>query len=100
MKFLEDIILVIVFFEHLCFVVLGVTGMEGQETKRFLGARKLDRLLVGREDFVVSLWASEKRMLGSAQDYITTDELRQDKEEVFFSGIWLLIFCIYFCFMF
>ena len=28
-KFLEDIILVIVFFEHLCFVVLGVTGTEG-----------------------------------------------------------------------
>jgi hypothetical protein len=44
---LEDIILVIVFLEHLCFVVLGVTGMEGQETERFLGARKLARLLVG-----------------------------------------------------
>jgi hypothetical protein len=99
-KFLEDIILVIVFFKHLCFVVLGVTGMEGQETERFLGARKLARLLVGREDSVVSLWASGKRMLGSAQDYITTDELRQAKEEVFFGGIWLLIFCIYFCFKF
>jgi hypothetical protein len=99
-KFLEDIILVIVFFEHLCFVVLGVTGMEGQETERFLGARKLARLLVGREDSVVSLWESRKRMLGSAHEYITTDELRQAKEEVFFGGIWLLIFCIYFCFKF
>jgi hypothetical protein len=65
-KFLEDIILVIVFFEHLCFVVLGVTGTEGQETERFLGARKPARLLVGREDSVVSLWESGKRMLGSA----------------------------------
>jgi hypothetical protein len=95
-KFLEEMILVIVFFEHLCFVVLGVTGTEGQETERFLGARKPARLLVGREDSVVSLWASGKRMLGSAQDYITTDELRQAKEEVFFGNIWLLIFCIYF----
>jgi hypothetical protein len=33
-KFLEDIIPVIVFFEHLCFSVLGVTGMEGQETRK------------------------------------------------------------------
>jgi hypothetical protein len=54
-KFLEDIILVKVFFKHLCFVVLGVTGTEGQETERFLGARKPARLLVGREDSVVSL---------------------------------------------
>jgi hypothetical protein len=99
-KFLEDIIHVIVFFEHLCFTVLGVTGTEGQETERFLGARKSSRLLVGREDSVVSLWASKKRMLGSAQDYITADELRQNKEEVFFGGILLLIFCIYFCFKF
>jgi hypothetical protein len=99
-KSLEDIFLMMVFFEHLCFVVLGVTGTEGQETERFLGARKPARLLVGWEDFVVSLWASGKRMLGSAQDYITTDELRQAKEEVFFGGIWLLIFCIYFCFKF
>jgi hypothetical protein len=97
---LEEMILVIVFFEHLCFVVLGVTGTEGQETERFLGARKPARLLVGREDSVVSLWASGKRILGSAQDYITTDELLQTKEEVFFSDIWLLIFCIYFCFKF
>jgi hypothetical protein len=65
-KFLEDIILVIVFFEHLCFVVLGVTGTEGQETKRFLGARKPARLLVSREDSIVSLWERGKRMLGSA----------------------------------
>jgi len=93
-KFLEDIILVIVFFEHLCFVVLGVTGTEGQETERFLGSRKPARLLVGREDYVVSLWESGKRMLGSTQDYITTDELRQAKEEVFFDGIWLLILYI------
>jgi hypothetical protein len=76
----------------LCFVVLRVTGTEGQETKRFFGARKSARLLVGREDSVVSLWESGKRMLGSTQDYITTDELRQAKVEVFFNGIWLLIF--------
>ena len=67
----------IVSFEHLCFAVLGVTGTEGQETERFLGARKLARILVGREDSVVSLWANGKRMLGSAQDYSTTGELRQ-----------------------
>ena len=60
MKFLEDIILVIVFFENLCFVVLGVMGMEGQETERFLGYRKSARLLVGWEDSVVSFWASGK----------------------------------------
>ena len=100
MKFLEEMILVIVFFEHLCFTVLGVTGTEGQETERFLGARKLARLLIGREDSVVSLWASEKIILGSAQDYITTDELLQTKEEVFFSDILLLIFWVYLCFKF
>ena len=90
----------IVSFEHLCFAILGVTGTEGQETERFLGARKPARLLVGKEDSVVSLWASGKRMLGSAQDYITIDELREATVEVFFDGIWLLIFCIYFCFKF
>jgi hypothetical protein len=84
----------------LCFVVLGVTGTEGQENERFLGARKLARLLLYREDSVVSLWESGKIMFGSAQDYITTDELRQAKVEVFFDGIWLSIFCIYFCFKF
>ena len=84
MKFLEDIILVKVFFKHLYFVVPGITGTEGQEIERSLGARarKPSRLLVGREDSVVSLWASGKRMLGSAQYYITTDEFRQ-AEEVF-----------------
>ena len=92
MKFLEEMILVIVSFEHLCFAVLGVTGMEGQETERFPGSRKPARLLVGREDSIVSLWASGKRMLGSAQDYSTTSELRQAKEEVFFSDILLLMF--------
>jgi hypothetical protein len=64
-KFLEDIIIAIVFFHHLYFVFLGVTGTEGQENERFLGARKPDRLLVGREDSVVSLWERGKRMLGS-----------------------------------
>jgi hypothetical protein len=64
-KSLEDIFLMIVFFEHLFFVVLGVMGTEGQETERFIGARKLARLLVGWEDSVVSLWASGKRMVGS-----------------------------------
>jgi len=53
--FFEEMILVIVSFEHLCFDVLGVTGTEGQETERFLGARKPARLLVGRENSVVSL---------------------------------------------
>ena len=66
MKFLEDIIRVIVFFEHLCFVVLGVTSTEGQETERFLGARNSARILSGWEDSVVSLWESGKRMFGSA----------------------------------
>ena len=73
--FLEEMILVIVSFEHLCFAVLGVTGTEGQEIDRFLGARKPARLLVGREDFIVSLWESGKRMIGSAQDYMTTNEI-------------------------
>ena len=75
MKSLEDIFLMMVFFEHLCIVVLGVTGTEGQETERFLGARKLARLLVGMEDSIVSLWENGKIMLGSAQDYNTTDEI-------------------------
>jgi hypothetical protein len=43
-----------------------VTGTEGEETKRFLGARKLDRILVGKEDSIVSLWERGRRMLGSA----------------------------------
>ena len=50
----------------MCFGVLGVTVKAGQETERFLGARNPTRLLVGREDSVVSLWESGKRMLGSA----------------------------------
>jgi hypothetical protein len=54
-KFLEDIILVIVFLEHMCFVSLGVMGTKGQETEMFLGSRKPSRLLVGWEDSVVSL---------------------------------------------
>jgi hypothetical protein len=48
-------------FENLCFVVLGVTGTEGQETEGFLGARNMARLLVGWEDSIVSLWASERK---------------------------------------
>ena len=78
------------FFEQLCFVVLGVTGTEGQETERFIGARKPTRLLVGWEDSIVSLWASGKRILGSAQDYITTDEFLQTKDVVFFSDIFVI----------
>ena len=85
MKFLEEMILVIVFFEHLCFAILGVTGREGQENERFLRARKPARLLVGREDFVVSLWASGKRMLGSAQDCSASfDKLRRRYFSVMF----------------
>jgi hypothetical protein len=52
----------------MCIVVLGVMGTEGQETERFLGARKSTRLLVGWEDnSIVSLWESGKKwkMLGS-----------------------------------
>jgi hypothetical protein len=64
-KSLEDIFLMMVFFEHLCFVVLGVTGTKSQKTERFLGARNPSRLLVDWEDFVVSLWESGQRMLGS-----------------------------------
>jgi hypothetical protein len=60
-----NIFRVTVFLEHMCFVVLGVMGMEGQETERFLGARKLNRLLDGWDDSIVSLWASGKRMFGS-----------------------------------
>ena len=66
MKSLEDIFLMMILFEHLCFAVLGVTSTEGEETERFLGARKPARILVGREDSVVSLCESGKRMLGSA----------------------------------
>jgi hypothetical protein len=87
-------------FEHLFFSILGVTGTKVQEAERFLGARNPSRLLVGWEDSIFSLWVSGKIMLGSTQDYITTDELQQDKEEVFFGGIFLLIFCIYFFFKF
>ena len=47
MKSLEDIFIMTVLFEYLCFVVLGVTGMERQETERFIGARNPARLLVG-----------------------------------------------------
>jgi hypothetical protein len=54
-----------VFFEHLCFVVLGVMKTEGQETERFLGARKTAKLLVGWEDSIVSLWEIRKRIVGS-----------------------------------
>jgi hypothetical protein len=54
-----------VFLEHMCFVVLGVTSTEGQETERYLGARKPAMLLVGWEDnYVVSIWESGKIMLG------------------------------------
>jgi hypothetical protein len=86
---LEDIFLVIVFLEHMCFVVLGVTGTEGQETERFLGDRKSARLLVGWEDFVVSLWESgeKKECLEASsyylQDYIANGHLQQTMEEVF-----------------
>ena len=45
----------VVFLEHLCFIVLGVMGTKGQETERFLGARKPTRLLVGWEDSIFSL---------------------------------------------
>jgi hypothetical protein len=62
---------------------------RAKKPKCFLGARNPARLLVGREDSVVSLWASRKRILGSAQDYITTDELLQTKE-VFFSDIFVI----------
>jgi hypothetical protein len=52
-------------------------SMEGQETKRILGATKPVRILVGREDSIVSLWASGKRMLGSTR--ITLQPMSFDK---------------------
>jgi hypothetical protein len=64
-KSLEYIFIMMVFFEHLFFVVLGVMKTEGQETERFLGARKTAKLLVGWEDSIVSLWEIRKRMVGS-----------------------------------
>jgi hypothetical protein len=73
----------------MCFVVLGVMGMEGQETERFLGARKATRLLVGWEDnFVVPLWESRKnfgkRMLGSGRTTLQMISFNRLGEEVFF----------------
>jgi hypothetical protein len=85
--FLEEMILVIVSFEHLCFVVLGVTGTEGQETERFLGARKPARLLVGREDSIVSLWASGKECLEAPRTTVqpvSFDKLRRRYFSVIF----------------
>ena len=87
MTFLEEMILVIVSFEHLCFAVLGVTGTEGQETERFLGARKPARLLVGREDSVVSLWASGKEYLEASRTTVqpvSFDKLRRRYFSVIF----------------
>jgi hypothetical protein len=83
----------------LCFVVLGVTGTEGQETKRFLGARKPARLLVGREDSIVSLWESGKIMLGSAQDYITMRIFDKPRRR-YFRWYFVIDIFIYFCFKF
>jgi hypothetical protein len=47
--------------------------MEGQETERFLGARKLARLLVGWEDSIVSFWAGERET--NAWKYIPTTSM-------------------------
>ena len=59
MKSLVDIFFMMVLFANLCFTILGVMGTKGLETERFLGARKSARLLVGWEDFIVPLWASD-----------------------------------------
>jgi hypothetical protein len=71
----------------MCIVVLGVTGMEGQETKRFLGARKPTRLLVGWEDNLLfhSGKVGKECLEASSyySHYIATDQLQQTKEEVF-----------------
>jgi hypothetical protein len=64
---LEDIILVSLLREYvLCCSWSHEEGGPGNWLgKRFLGARKLARLLVGWDDSIVSLWTSGKRMLGS-----------------------------------
>jgi hypothetical protein len=46
-EFLREIFYLKIFLEHMCIVVLGVTNTRVQETKRFLGARKLAMILVG-----------------------------------------------------
>jgi hypothetical protein len=66
---LADIFHVIVFLENTCSVVLGVTSMEGQETKRFLGSKKPARLLVGWEDSIVSLWEVGKECFEASSYY-------------------------------
>ena len=38
-----------IFLEILRIIFLRITNAKEQETKRFVGARKLDRLLVGKE---------------------------------------------------
>jgi hypothetical protein len=59
-------IIVTIFLEHMCISILRVMGKEGQETKRFHGARNQVRMLVACEDTFVSLWesGSGKNMLG------------------------------------
>jgi hypothetical protein len=74
----------------LCFVVLGVTGTEGQETERFLGARKSARLLVGWEDSLFHSGQAGKECLEAPRTTLQLDELRQTKEEVFFGGIFVI----------
>jgi hypothetical protein len=35
-KYLEDVFPMMVFFEHLCFVVIGFMGMKGRKPKSLL----------------------------------------------------------------
>ena len=84
---MEDIILVMVFLENMCFVVLGFMDTEGQKTERFLRARKPTKLLVGWEDFVVSFWEIGKKIILRSIFLvligIANGHLQHTREEVF-----------------
>jgi hypothetical protein len=86
---LDDIILVIVFLEHMCFIVLRVTGTKDQKIERFLGTRKPTRLLVcWEDDYIDPLWESRKTfgkiMLGSGRTALQMIGFNIPGEEVFF----------------
>jgi len=85
--------------------------MEGLETVRFLGARKVASILVGWEDNYISLWASGGKnawknipfthwitlqlICFNKLDYMTTNKRQQTNEEVFFLICSLLFFYYY-----
>ena len=94
MKFLEDIIVLIVFFEHLFIVVLGVTGTEGQETERFLGAMKSARRIM-----LFHSGKAGKECLEAYSYYwhdcIVNVHLQHTREEVFHL-VYFVMFCLIF----